>query len=908
MSDTDDDFSDHTIESNLIQRRLPGLTTDLIIDKLMMVGDIISGGALYPYQIPFARRVFESVLEREAEEITALFSRQCIGPNQVVTQRDGTLTRMSVSERSWQTKTRAPVYRLRLKGGACIDEVTMEHVFFSRDGEKALKDLRVGDEIAFATEVSSWRGDTVLAGRLDHNTKHGNRPQDYSFEWSPELALLLGYMTSDGTTAIGSNQAPKFTNIDHDYLKEFEALCHKCFPSLTVKWREKGKGYDLFPYSGRRTQAPSLFKSFLRLCDFDHGFPRAISATSEPLAAAFIRGLLNGDGCVQASNMSIELACGNDIVYARYCQALLLKLGVRASLKTEVMAKSTAPFHRLVMSGAGNLRLLSTKIGFLGGHKTDAHLALLEAIEAQANGTGSGNTVRLMYKPEESGPHGETIAYSRITEISFTGYADVYDREEPDKGWFICQGIKTHNSGKSQCLSYVSATLMVMMPALSREFEGDDRFNYYDKRSNSYRSYANGFWIGIFAPKKEQATIIFNRVRNFMRRKETLQILAELGVSYETNNGDRFRLSSGSTIKCSTASDQASIEGDTLHLALLEESQDISDEKANKSIGPMLASTSGTLVKIGTANARKSHFYLSLRRNERRASQGAKVNHFSVPWDEAAKSNVFYDRFVRKEMTRLGEMSDEFRMNFNNEFMLERGVAISEALFRSRSVTQGPFSDILPGRRHGMSYVAGIDFGKVHDSTVVTILEVNWNNPRQVVEGFDNEKGAFTVEIYGKHIADWLEMQGDDYEAQYHEIKKFLNKWGIERMCLDYTGVGVSLGDRFKAMFDSVDVEFLAYSDDSKDMLGRQLLADLHSGMLTWPAGEECRARRVFRNFQTQMLDAEKDYRNGLLNLHHPDIRGAHDDFVQSACLAIQAACTKPFGGQVEESEGWLRG
>ena len=46
-------------------------------------------------------------------------------------------------------------------------------------------------------------------------------------------------------------------------------------------------------------------------------------------------------------------------------------------------------------------------------------------------------------------------------------------------------------------------------------------------------------------------------------------------VHIDENNGDTFRLSTGSFVKCSTASDQANIEGSTLHLAFLEESQDM---------------------------------------------------------------------------------------------------------------------------------------------------------------------------------------------------------------------------------------------------------------------------------------------------------------------------------------------
>ncbi len=51
------------------------------------------------------------------------------------------------------------------------------------------------------------------------------------------------------------------------------------------------------------------------------------------------------------------------------------------------------------------------------------------------------------------------------------------------------------------------------------------------------------------------------------------------------------------------------------------------------------------------------------------------------------------------------------------------------------------------------------------------------------------------------------------------------------------------------------------------------------------------------------MLDLEKDYKNGLLSLHHPDLRGAHDDYPDSLELAIEAAMTRPYGGEVEETE-----
>jgi hypothetical protein len=464
----------------------------------------------------------------------------------------------------------------------------------------------------------------------------------------------------------------------------------------------------------------------------------------------------------------------------------------------------------------------------------------------------------------------------------------------------------SRQSGKSETLAAICSALMVVLPMLAQQFPEDDRFRYFDPRADDYRSYETGFWIGVYAPKRSQAAIIFSRIRNFLGRQCAREILAEAGLDFSSNNGDTIRLTNGSSCICSTASDQANIEGTTLHLGILDESQDISDLKASKSIGPMLAATGGTLVKIGTANAKKSHFYNSVRRNIRREAQGGSKCHFRVDWREAARFNTFYEQFVRKEMLRLGEHSDEFRMAYMCEFMLSRGLAIDEATFDGRCVIEGPYSDFVHVPRFGMHYVAGIDFGKMHDSTVITVLEVDWDQPRHVFEGYDPETGPIHVELYGKHVCAFMEMQGDDYEAQFLEIRRFLSTWHVERMCLDYTGVGMAIGDRAKAIFDYADVELVPFSLQEKDNLARLFQADVHTGNITWPAGPKCAASREFRQFKAQMLDLEKEYKQGCLIMHHPDMRGAKDDYPDSLMLAIRAASSRPFSGEVEEGDNIL--
>lgn len=51
-------------------------TVRMLVDKLMVACDELSGNPLRPYQVPFARRIFESLIISDGGRLTATFSRQ----------------------------------------------------------------------------------------------------------------------------------------------------------------------------------------------------------------------------------------------------------------------------------------------------------------------------------------------------------------------------------------------------------------------------------------------------------------------------------------------------------------------------------------------------------------------------------------------------------------------------------------------------------------------------------------------------------------------------------------------------------------------------------------------------------------------------------------------------------------
>lgn len=881
-------------------------TTD-IAWVLMTLGEMIAGSPLYKYQQKIAFAIFESVLENDGEVLSLLCSRQCVGPDQIVTQRDGSLCRMVESENSWMTKRRAKTYSLQVQGGYQIDEVTKEHVFFREDGQEvALKDLSVGDRIAVITEIDQWRNQPSVTAAVPHRTKHGVEVYNVDIPWTRASATLLGYMVSDGYCALNNGQAAKFTNIDTSYLDEFKACVDQVFPDLEVNVRRKGKGWDLYPYSGTRTRKPNPFKSWLKACAFDHGFPTVIGNTNKELVGAFLRGAFHGDGHVSKDpKRGIEYACGNDLVFARYMQALLLKVGVRASVKREYMKKGTNYFYRLVIAGRNNCLKFYEVVGYLGGHKKEAHRDNVAFFKEQDRKQGKGYYLHDRFAPKAEGPHGETLTFSRINAIKPSGFSTVYDREEPNKGWFSCQGIKTHNSGKSQVVSVVCSALCIAMPLFARMFPNDPRFNLYNEDTGVYLGYKNGFRIGVFGPKKEQADIIYNRTRNFFNSESAAEVLEALELEFNVSNGRTCALNNGSEMTAHTANEGASIEGWGYHLLITDETQKIADTMIRKSIIPMGASVNASMVNIGTASTGKCYFYHAHRQNKREFALGAKKCFYEVHWTEAAKENKFYAKFVEKQKSKLGERSDEFKMSFCNEWILERGMFVSEGLLNTcmsdRELGDYSTPTDLP-RKGRLACVAGIDFGKSNDRTVCSIGVVDFDNP-VFEEEINNEEEWRIITYFGVDLVDFIVFEGDDYESQYLELHSRLKTlpFPLRRLGLDATGCGAPICDRFKASFSETDVIEVVFSPKSKDDIYRNLLRAIRQKHITFPSKAPCEdTDRYLAMFSQEMCDLEKTYSNGYMLVKHPDEPGAHDDFPDGIALMNYCASSAPLLGEVE--------
>lgn len=434
----------------------------------------------------------------------------------------------------------------------------------------------------------------------------------------------------------------------------------------------------------------------------------------------------------------------------------------------------------------------------------------------------------------------------------------------------------SRQSGKTETVAVILGGCMVILPTLAKAMP-----DLYE-----IGMFKDGLMVGLFAPSNEQSFTAFSRIRERIRSKNAQMIMNDVEIDTYLENdgkGNPMMLSNGSFVRMQTAAKQANIESKSYHVVLIDEAQDCDNTKVKKSIHPMLAAYNGTIIKIGTSNTKRSDFYDAIRRNIRNEQRhGARKTHFQFDYKVVSKYNPKYKTFVEKEIKRLGYDSDEFRMAYRLHFILERGMFITQD-----ELEEKVYDPKLKHADSEMEYdcVVGIDVAKGGDSTVVTVLRVDYNN--MVVNEDTGE------EYPTKELVNWLEFNGENHEAQFHQITDWLSQFRVSCIYIDSTGMGDPVADRFEAYYSGqAQVEGYRFTRPSKSVMWKFLYQEINAGRLKVPSHPRTQRLRAWKKFNSQMLDLEKDYIGQYMVCQHPNEKGAHDDFCDSlglACLASQA-------------------
>lgn len=423
--------------------------------------------------------------------------------------------------------------------------------------------------------------------------------------------------------------------------------------------------------------------------------------------------------------------------------------------------------------------------------------------------------------------------------------------------------LAARQSGKSETIANTVATLMILLPRLAKMYP------------DLLGRFKDGIWVGMFAPVEGQVETLFGRTVNRLTSEKALEILGDpeiddaLGKVPGVTRQIKLK-NSGSSLMMMTANPRAKIESKSFHLIVIDECQEADDFVVTKSITPMLAYYSGTMVKTGTPTTSKNNFYRSIQFNKRRqTARSVRQNHFEWDWKAVAKVNINYGKFIKREMLRIGEDSDEFQMSYSCKWLLERGMFVTSAIMDEL----GDVSQETVKAWHRTPVVVGIDPARKMDSTVVTVVWVDWDRP--------DEFGYFD-----HRILNWLEIQGDDWEDQYFQITNFLSNYDVLYVGVDANGVGDAVAQRLKLLLPRAEVFSVGSSQPEQSKRWKHLKALMDRRMIGWPAHAKTRRLRTWKRFYQQMTDLEIKFQGPNFLAHAPEEAHAHDDYADSLAIA----------------------
>lgn len=294
---------------------------------------------------------------------------------------------------------------------------------------------------------------------------------------------------------------------------------------------------------------------------------------------------------------------------------------------------------------------------------------------------------------------------------------------------------------------------------------------------------------------------------------------------------------------------------------------------AANSIGPMGAAVNASVVLTGTPNIIIGHFYHAIEKNKQQDinTKSPKYRlHFEADRFEVEKHNPYYKKYMKKEFARLGEESDEYQMAYLLRWPKERGMMFTKGMLDKKCYNRS-----MPTKLEwkDSACIAGLDLGKNIDSTVLTILTANWDEP--------DEQGNVS-----KLLLDWLELEGDDWESQYEIVVDKLSHYNIETMIVDSSGVGNPITERYMYLLPEVNIAPFLFTTQSKNIGYTYLLQEVKAGRLMIPANSDVRETKKFRKFEFQMTNLAKIYTGKYLNPRATEEDG-HDDYPDSLMLAV---------------------
>ena len=392
--------------------------------------------------------------------------------------------------------------------------------------------------------------------------------------------------------------------------------------------------------------------------------------------------------------------------------------------------------------------------------------------------------------------------------------------------------------------------------------------------------------IAVVAPIKEQHVMIYGKIRSLIEKNEYI-------FSYiEKMNSEEIIMKNGNEAKFMSASPGAHIRGYTATCIVIDESQDVIDEKYNADIMPFGSTTNALVLEAGTPKT-KNHFYTTV------YNKAKDIIVVRQPWFECP--------FISKEyVMSQKEISPDalWRQEYLCEFV-EEGVLV----FPSRLFEPETKAGTLTGRwnlaeysyitkveeftkermiminnkikEEGAQYVAGLDLGRQNDNTVYSIYRI------------DKRPITLAVQIYFdlgtnyKDIAAWISV--------FHKVYQPIE------MNIDYTNekafIEILQENNVPVVRDAKMIRgAIQFTSKNKSEMVNTTKILLENFQLCLPKDSE-KLISQFLNQQFEISDGKK------IRFFHPSQE--HDDALWSTLLALKNVTLLTFEDIVTWSNPW---
>ena len=265
--------------------------------------------------------------------------------------------------------------------------------------------------------------------------------------------------------------------------------------------------------------------------------------------------------------------------------------------------------------------------------------------------------------------------------------------------------------------------------------------------------------------------------------------------------------------------------------------------------------------------------------------------HFEVDWQDVARFNPAYARFVAGERGRLGENHPLFQSQYCLRPLPGGGRLFAPAQLALLEGTHARLHrpERLPGV---LGYVAGLDVGgEAFGQSGVRRPGSGVNGPDRTVLTIarvltpDSERRTPDPRI---EVVEHVAWQGAPHAELAGGLARLLRDvWRVRRLVVDATGLGEGLAGSLAALRGGPEVVRLRLTEAIKSRLGYGLLAAVNSGRLTLYRADGSPDARLSRE---ECARARAVYRPNRTLAFAVDAAEGHDDYLMSLALVVEAA------------------